>query len=78
MRLNIQSFQVINTVGAVSLRASLNCDAFASSHSSDAHYDKASFVGLAWRPPRESLCCGALATIRTYATHTTLPSRILA
>lgn len=39
--------QVINTVGAVSLRASLNCDAFASSHSSDAHYDKASFVGLA-------------------------------
>ena len=57
--LNIQSFQVINTVGAVSLRASLNCDAFATAHSSDAHYDRASFVGLAWRPPRESLCCGA-------------------
>jgi TATA-box binding protein (TBP) (component of TFIID and TFIIIB) len=62
VRLNIQSFQVINTVGAVSLRASLNCDAFASAHSSDAHYDKASFVGLAWRPPRESLCCEIYST----------------
>ena len=60
--------QVINTVGAVSLRASLNCDAFASAHSSDAHYDKASFVGLAVlrgvrRAPRESLCCGAPAML---------------
>ena len=60
IHLNIQSFQVFNSVGAVNLKASLNCDAFASNHSADAHYDRASFVGLAWRPPRESLCCGAL------------------
>ena len=53
-----------NTVGAVSLRASLNCDAFASAHSADAHYDPASFVGLAWRPPRESLCCEIYSTGR--------------
>ena len=34
-------------VGAVSLRATLNCDAFATEHSSTSHFDKASFVGLA-------------------------------
>lgn len=38
---------VINSVGAASLCASLNCDAFASDHSSEAHFDRASFVGLA-------------------------------
>ena len=47
IHLNIQSFQVFNSVGAVNLKASLNCDAFASNHSADAHYDRASFVGLA-------------------------------
>ena len=46
----------------MSLRASLNCDAFAASHSADAHYDRASFVGLAWRPPRESICCEIYST----------------
>lgn len=39
--------QVINEVGAVSLRATLNCDAFATEHSSTSHFDKSSFVGLA-------------------------------
>ena len=67
IHLKIQSFQIKNTVGAVSLRASLNCDAFASAHSADAHFDPDSFVGLAWRPPRESLCCGALAFALTSA-----------
>jgi TATA-box binding protein (TBP) (component of TFIID and TFIIIB) len=47
IHLSIQSFQIKNQVGAVSLRASLNCDAFAAAHSADAHYDRASFVGLA-------------------------------
>ena len=51
--------QVINQVGAVSLHATLNCDAFATEHSGESHYDRNSFVGLAWRPPRESICCGA-------------------
>lgn len=39
--------QVINSVGAVSLRATLNCDAFAIAHSSESHFDRSSFVGLA-------------------------------
>lgn len=64
IHLSIQSFQVKNTVGAVSLRASLNCDAFAAAHSADAHYDRASFVGLAWRPPRENVCCEIYGTGR--------------
>jgi hypothetical protein len=53
--------QVINTVGASSLRATLNCDEFATAHSSTAHYDSKSFVGLAWRPAGESICCGEIA-----------------
>jgi len=52
-------------VGAVSIDAKLNCDAFASTHSATSHYDRASFVGLAWRPGGESICCGALHTIRS-------------
>ena len=52
--------QVINEVGAVSIDAKLDCDAFASTHSATSHYDRASFVGLAWRPGGEAVCCGAL------------------
>ncbi len=29
------------------MRATLNCDAFATEHSSTSHFDKSSFVGLA-------------------------------
>lgn len=52
--------QVINQVGAFSLRATLNCEAFATEHSSTAHFDVKSFVGLAWRPAGEPICCGKL------------------
>ncbi len=54
---HIRKFQVINQVGAVSINAKLDCDAFASTHSATSHYDRASFVGLAWRPGGESICC---------------------
>ena len=49
-------------VGAVSLRATLNCEAFADAHKNESHFDRSSFVGLAWRPAGESCCVGALAT----------------
>ena len=81
IHLSIQSFQIKNQVGAVSLRASLNCDAFAAAHSADAHYDRASFVGLAWRPPRESICCEIYSTgkgkcgLPTICCHTRSPTR---
>jgi TATA-box binding protein (TBP) (component of TFIID and TFIIIB) len=42
---HIRKFSVINQVGAVSIDAKLDCDAFASTHSATSHYDRASFVG---------------------------------
>lgn len=51
-------------VGAVSLCANLDCDAFANSHTGTAHFDRESFVGLAWRPPDESICCEIYSTGR--------------
>jgi len=64
VHLHVRNFSVINQVGASSIDARLNCDSFASTHSSTSHYDRASFVGLAWRPPSESICCEIYATGR--------------
>ena len=47
VNLHVRNFAVINQVGASSLRATLNCDAFAREHSAESHFDKQSFVGLA-------------------------------
>ena len=62
--LNVCNFSIINQVGAVSLRATLNCEGFASAHSSTSHFDRNSFVGLAWRPPDEDVCCEIYSTGR--------------
>ena len=62
VHVHIRKFSVINQVGAVSIDAKLNCDAFASTHSATSHYDRASFVGLAWRPGGESICCEIYST----------------
>ena len=62
--IHIRNFSVINTVAAVSIDAKLSCDAFASTHSATSHYDRQSFVGLAWRPPGESICCEIYSTGR--------------
>ena len=59
---HVRKFSVINEVGAVSIDARLDCDAFASTHSATSHYDRASFVGLAWRPGGESVCCEIYST----------------
>ena len=58
-RCTLRSWQV----GAASLNATLNCEDFATAHSSTAHFDIKSFVGLAWRPAGEQICCGALQTL---------------
>ena len=47
IHIGIKRFAVINQVAAVALNATIDCDAFADAHSSDSHYDKKSFVGLA-------------------------------
>lgn len=64
VNLHVRNFAVINQVGAVSLRATLNCDAFATEHSGESHFDRSSFVGLAWRPAREHICCEIYSTGR--------------
>ena len=64
VHLCVRSFSVINTVGAASLSARLDCNAFASAHRATSHYDKSSFVGLAWRPPNKAICCGVRARSR--------------
>ena len=50
VHIQMRNFAVINRVGTSSLRATLECDKFASAHTSTAFYDAKSFVGLAWRP----------------------------
>lgn len=62
IHLHMRNFAVINSVAAVNLKATLNCEAFADAHKAESHFDRSSFVGLAWRPPGESCCVGALTT----------------
>lgn len=64
VHLHVRNFAIINQVGAVSLQATLNCDGFAAAHSATSHFDRSSFVGLAWRPPRENICCEVYSTGR--------------
>ena len=64
VHIHVRNFAVINQVGAFNLRATLNCEEFANVHSSTAHYDVKSFVGLAWRPAGESICCEIYGTGR--------------
>ena len=64
VHLHVRNFAIINTVGAVALRATLNCDGFATAHSYDSHFDRSSFVGLAWRPQNESIICEVYSTGR--------------
>ena len=57
MKLHLRKFEVINQVAAVALDARLDCESFANAHSATSHYDRQSFVGLAWRPANEAICC---------------------
>jgi len=65
VHINLRNFNVINQVGAAGLRATLNCEEFAKAHSSTSHYDVKSFVGLAWRPAGEAICCEVYSTGRS-------------
>lgn len=64
VHLHVRNFAVINTVGACNLRATINCEAFADAHRAESHFDRSSFVGLAWRPPGESCCVEIYSTGR--------------
>lgn len=60
--IGIRRFSVINQVAAVNLAATIDCNAFATAHASDSHYDAKSFVGLAYRPAGESICAETYST----------------
>ena len=62
--LSVSNFSVINSVGAVNLHTQIACDAFANAHSSEVHYDRSSFVAMAWRPPNVPICVELYATGR--------------
>ena len=62
VHVHIRKFNVINQVGAVSIDAKLDCDAFASTHSATSHYDRASFVG-ACVPKQPPATPGALTAL---------------
>ena len=47
VHIHVRNFQVINQVGAASIDARLDCDAFASTHSATSHYDRARCVRAA-------------------------------
>lgn len=55
VHLEICNFDVINSVGAASLHASFSCEEFAKAHTSTSMLDRASFVGLVWRPKRSPI-----------------------
>jgi TATA-box binding protein (TBP) (component of TFIID and TFIIIB) len=64
LHLHIKNFSIINQVGACNLNATLECNGFANAHPHDSHYDQQSFVGLAWRPAGECICCEVYSTGR--------------
>ena len=63
--IGVRNYAVINQVGAVSLNASIDCDSLADAHTATSHYDKDSFVGLAWRPDNEPICAETYSTGKT-------------
>ena len=64
VHVRIAGFDVMNTVGATAMRTTIDCTAFARAHSSEAMFDKSSFVGLTWRPRGEPICVEVYGTGR--------------
>jgi TATA-box binding protein (TBP) (component of TFIID and TFIIIB) len=64
VHLFVHNYRVINIVGAVDLRAKLDCERFAADNLTEAYLDQESFVGLAWRPSLEPICCEVYSTGR--------------
>ena len=60
--ISVRDFSVINTVAAVDMKTTINCEKFADEHTDAAHFDRSSFVGLAWRPADEPICVEAYST----------------
>ena len=64
VQLRVASFEVVNTVAAVSMNATIDCDGFQACHSDEAMLDRSSFVGMTWRPAGEPICIEIYSTGR--------------
>lgn len=63
--LRVHNFQIKNLVGTVHLGATINLSGLAKEYSIQTGYDRCSFVGLSWRPWRNSedgICCEVYST----------------
>jgi TATA-box binding protein (TBP) (component of TFIID and TFIIIB) len=63
--LRVHNFQIKNLVGTVHLGATINLSGLAKEYSIQTGYDRCSFVGLSWRPWRDSddgICCEVYST----------------
>jgi len=58
----ISEFIPVNSVGTTHLNAKIDVEGLASAHSAESFLDRSSFVGLTWRPPRESVCAEIYAS----------------
>lgn len=52
----VNNFEVVNTMGAVALQLTLDCERFQRAWSSMTMLDRSSFVGMTWRPNTEPVC----------------------
>jgi len=50
MYMYVDEFEVVNTMGAVSLKATIHCEEFQRGHTHCTMLDRSSFVGMTWRP----------------------------
>ena len=56
VELYVNNFEVVNTMGAVALQLTLDCERFQRAWSSMTMLDRSSFVGMTWRPSNEPVC----------------------
>lgn len=60
----VDSFEVVNTMGAVAMHTTIDCEGFQAAHSATTMLDRSSFVGMTWRPSGEPICIEIYSTGR--------------
>lgn len=79
VHLRVRNVNIINIVAAVDLCTDIDCEAFAETHSSESHFDRDSFVGLAVRTtdadarPHTRTCAHACICAFAWPAHAASP-----
>lgn len=63
VHMQVESFEVVNLVGAVALKTTIDCEEFQKAHSSTTMLDRSSFVGMV---RRIRSCCSRVHTTMTF------------